>query len=521
MTADDGRRDGRLGRLLLAFGLALGAAALFALAGSPRPRVAGWRPASAPEAAPRGQRAREAAITASRVGSAATPRSGDPAGALELPPREADPDPLLPLPEAAPPLGAADELGASTLPPARGRVVEAGTGRPIAGAWVTWRAVPPELADRVLEDPAFSEVGEGLITDAEGEFELARLPEDLDPAWTLHAVAPGHAPGTAPARLRGEARIELSPAGALRLSVRGLDEHALQVVGPGGRLTSAPGQGEWRLRRLAPGEWTVWVDGAAVGRAAVHAGRDTRLELQAPGRVAVLGRLVGSCPPDTNVRLVFSREGFRRSGELREDGSFSLMLAPGTWQATWEGDRLRLPLGAVEVRPGAPELTLVAPPCLPLELALGPEESFAYLHALDGPGRVYCGRRPGSSALGGLAPAGRYLVTLGNGDAAGVVSLPHPAPLTLQPRPFALELRWRASCLRPGERLFVKYSLSWVGPDSSRSIFTIEVPAEEASQLELRAPGTYLLRVESDLGELRRELTLAGPTTLEVDLGAE
>ena len=68
------------------------------------------------------------------------------------------------------------EAEASTLRPLRGRVVDAFSGRPIAGAWVAWRLPPPRLVDTLL---AQAEPGDPGVSDAEGRFELARLPDDL------------------------------------------------------------------------------------------------------------------------------------------------------------------------------------------------------------------------------------------------------------------------------------------------------------------------------------------------------
>ncbi|HBP16481.1 MAG TPA: hypothetical protein DEA08_01645, partial [Planctomycetes bacterium] len=186
----------RAGALLL--GAALLAALVFALLAP--------GPAEDPRETP--GPAAEASATASRA-----PVRFDPAPKTSLAPEPTAPAgaPAVPrAPERPPP----PEAGASTLRPVRGRVIDAATRQPIAGAWVAWRLPPPRLVEQLLPR---AEAGDPGISDAEGRFRLERLPDDLALHSSVHAVAPGYAYLVHPAPLAGELELALTPAATLEL----------------------------------------------------------------------------------------------------------------------------------------------------------------------------------------------------------------------------------------------------------------------------------------------------------------
>lgn len=437
------------------------------------------------------------------------------------------------------------DLDRAPLRGVTGRVVEAGTGRPIAGAWITWRVPPPELVDQVLADRSLLAAGGGMVSDAAGRFSVDRLPDDEAAAWELHAVAAGHAPGTARAGLAGELEIALVPCGALEVRLRGplhpVAELALE--GPGPRI-AAPARSDdllaWRLERLAPGEWTARLDGAELGRARVVAGQLVRLELDPPARVSVRGVVADLSPEElSGAALAFSRPGSRVVVAIDPSGDFAGELPPGRWDVGLIGPTVELPLAAaIEVRPGLAPLRLSPPPREILDLLLrgakevSPGDELA-LVALDGPAALAVltlevGPDQGGTPVlraRGQALRGRHALLL-DGTLAGELTLPATVPVSLQLAPFTVEVRWRVpSALGEAERLRGRLALlpAELPPAIAERLLAAARPfrvgpRSAPAELTVYSPGRYRLAGESDLGPFAREVVLDRPASLLLEL---
>lgn len=439
--------------------------------------------------------------------------------------------------------------GPVALGPARGVVVERGSGRPIPGAWITWRAPPPGLVDSVFASPSLLAAGQGLISDAQGEFELARLADDEAPAWEVHAVAPGYAPGRARAGLGGQVRVELTPAGGLEVRLRtplpvGSE---LALRGPDGARWTAPEAGDlraWVLTRLGAGRWEVWIDGALTGEARVEAGRQAWVEVTPPPQEALAGAVVGLEPEELEgARLELRRSGARRSVALDREGRFADRAPRGRWAAWVIGPLVELPLGPggdpgepLTVGEAGPALRLTPPARDAVQVELDDPQAaegdeLALIALADGPARGAVGvvrLRRGARGLTGQARAvrGPQAVLVG-GAFVGEVTLPQAGPLALGSRPVTLAVRWRwPEGLGAEERMRGRAALlPRALPETVATRLEAELavpfqagPATPTLELGASCPGDYVLRGQSDLGPFQREVRLPLAEELVVDL---
>lgn len=473
----------------------------------------------------------------------------------------------------APPPVADPRGDRSSLRGVRGRVVDATTRAPIADAWVTWRAVPPEQARAVLASLGSERSGgeEGLVTDRDGRFDVPRLADDAEPREALHAVATGYAPGWVVPGLADEVEVALWPAAALEVAVRGrLHEGArVAVIGPGGVGWTAPARlredAPWHLPQLAPGRWLVTLDGApAAGPVDLVAGGRTRVELSPPPLVRVEGILRDYTTPTLCALLLVARDvagpplvptwpgeeppleldlmqlrdelGGAVVLDLDHDGRFRGDAPAGRYRVLLVDECERW-LGEVEVRAGA----------APLELSI-PGEQVEVRVALDRPPpapprrlgvvrvdrdplallslEVVPGDDPARLVARGTAEPGRYLVFLDTWLLGEVTLGALPAELSVA-SPVEVTLRWvLPGGLRPGEALRVRAALvpeALTSPATRRrftrdTAWSFLVPADDPRQPLLIPPGRHRLTGRSDLGPFDVPFEVTGPGEVPIRL---
>lgn len=503
-------------------------------------------PPSEPAQAPR--RATSPAPRASRAAV-----SLEPATAAPLAP----PAPARPASAASPAEGPRPrEPGAATLRPVRGRVVDAATGQPIAGAWVTWRLPPPALVEQLLPR---AQAGDPGISDAEGRFTLERLPDDFAAHARVHAVAPGYAYRVEAAPLAEELELALTPAATLELVLDpppppGAETPPVQVrlepfadeLAP---LTRAlPPWGDqlerYWLRHLPAGRYRLRVDPQVSGQRAhelsLAPGEVRRLRIQRAPRVEASGVLLGPEGALSEAELVFV--------DLDTATSYRLQTSPS---GTFRGE---LPLARYRARfvdglseralPGehAPgrdlrlELGERGPPCeLRLTRGGSPLRSDQLgLVRLDlAWGGDLIALAPAASQPGVFqaeAPAGDYALFEGPCFLAEV-TLPPPTgspPLELPRGSVELTLllpaALRADEVVRGEVALLPVELHSTRRDLAERFFAAAAlpfrlsPTRRTLRLPLGEEGVYRLRGESDLGPFRGTYELAPGGRLELDL---
>lgn len=480
-----------------------------------------------------------------------------PAPAL-LDPAAPPPDLAGALAQPAPPRPSPSAAGASTLRPVRGRVIDAATRQPIAGAWVAWRLPPPELVEQLLPR---AEAGDPGISDAEGRFALERLPDDLALHSSVHAVAPGYAYLVHPAPLAAELELALTPAATLELVLDpppapGAEAPPVRVrleplASPTPlpllrRLTRAlPPWGEqperYWLRHLPAGRYRLHVDpqvaGERVHELSLTAGQVSRVRIQRAPRVEARGVLSGPEGPLADAELLLIDLETATSYPLRTGpaGTFArelplaryrVRLLDGRSERALPGEHtpgpglqlelpergddhsLRLTRGGEPLR--SDQLGLVR-----LDLALG--------DLIDLPP----GAEPGSYLT--RAPAGRYALFEGACYLAELElpRLPGAAALDLPLGALEVALRLPTE-LRPDEAIRGTLALlpslvHGARPDlAERFLEAAALPlrltrSERSLRVPLAAAGSYRLLGQSDLGPLRatHELEPGGRIELE------
>ncbi|MCO5168672.1 MAG: hypothetical protein M9894_20210 [Planctomycetes bacterium] len=466
------------------------------------------------------------------VGGADGERPGDPAQAPGAERREVDPPPA--------------------IRGVRGLVREAATGRPIAGAWVTWRYPHPRACEAVFASGSLLVEGTGeMVTDAEGRFDVQRLPDDLGVASTLFAVAPGFGVAALRPGLREDVVFDLERGGTLEVRLRGPERLGHQQSRPGTtwgtgpvsieraddpagavNLGEFPGQHDdrwvYRAPNLARGDYRVRVLGRDVGVSTIEPGATWIVEATHPADVEVTGTLAGREDDDAEVILraldgvaihSLGVDGAGRLSGMASEGHFSAAL--------YNANGSERPLGEVEVRAGGPPLRLEAPPAGDqVEVMLrGAREAARVLGlaALEqgeqgdlvalapDPARpdVHVGRaRPGGHAL----LDGPTLLT--------TLTLPARGPLVVDATPFVGVVRFELPrALRPEEvvrgrvalvpevlarlpRLRAEVVANWA--------HTLRLShASPRLEVELVVPGRYLLVGETDLGPFEAWVDLA------------
>ncbi|MGE0709749.1 MAG: carboxypeptidase-like regulatory domain-containing protein [Planctomycetota bacterium] len=455
----------------------------------------------------------------------------------------------------------AEEEEPSGLRDVTGRVVDAGTGLPIAGAWVAWRPPPPELVDAILRDPELARDPvlrrTRVITDAEGGFRIARLPGDAEVTHILHAVALDHAYGRAAARLEA-VTIALEAGGELEVLVapgppRPRDEPPrLRVergrIERGGEALELPPWGleraSYRLSHLRAGDYRLRMDGGPWVAARVEAGRTTRIALPRPVLLEVSGTLTegGRALGDAALVAVGAEDPERRWALSTDaDGRLQGWLPAGRYGVAWlDGQSERCVPGAFVLGAGAApwELDLAeAPPILELELrrrgAIEPrawglvslEPGGSLIHLVPSQGSAEgCWRAACPPGVYGLWEDTTWW---------GVVEVPatpgaRAERLERSVEPARVTLRWSLPPELEGREL-VRGTLSllpreqWARTDlgarfaaagrsfrAGRAAPTLEVP--------LGAPGIYRLLLSTELGRVRREVELRPGTELVLPL---
>lgn len=514
----------RLLPLALGFGAAL--AGLWFLG-----RSAGPPPPSQPAPAESRPAPRRAALAA----------EPEPAG--ELPERAPTPatPPLSPASEEQPPPPSRPNEGAAKLRPVRGRVIDAATRQPIAGAWVTWRPPSAALVARLLPQ---AEVGDPGISDAQGYFVLERLPTDLALADTVYAVAPGYGLVARRAVLTPELTLALPAACELEVVLDPPPPPASGGAGPPARVVLEPAghdpslrallarlepwgseRHRYRIGHLRPGRYRLRVDPEVAGQRVypleLRAGATTQVRVARAPRGSLAGTFLRLPAPDPDGiaagLVAVDRETLTRyEVPLASEGSFQIELPQARYALVLlEGRSERLLPGTFE--PGG-DLQLEPPARRPeheLDLRQGQaplrsqelglvrlDEALGDLVALSPselPGR-YSAR----------AAPGRYALFLGTRWIAEL-ELPRsePRPLSVPATPLRLALALPPE-LAPEEEVRGRLSLLPEvllerRPDLAARFREAALPFQVgAGRAELRAtlglPGRYRVVVESDLG---------------------
>lgn len=440
----------------------------------------------------------------------------------------------------------------------RGLVREAATGRPIAGAWVTWRYPHTSACEAVFASGSLLDEGAGeMVTDAKGRFDVQRLPDDLGIASTLFAVAPGFGVAALRPSLREEVVFDLERGGTVEVRLRG-PEGWLPIPGRTAHSTwrdqdhgevtvesvrepargcnagaadyASGGHEGWvyRVRHLAPDDYRVRVVGRDVGIARVAAGATVVLEATLPTWVEVAGTLIGHTDADAKVVLTRDGGGIEALLDVTEEGEVRGRAHEGHYAATLRdpaGSERRL--GQIEVRAGGPPLRLEAPsPGEQVEVMLrGAREAarvlglVAFEPGSEGelvalapdPARpdVHVGRaRPGAYGLFD----GPTLLT--------AVTLPARRLVVVDATPFTAVVRFELPrALRPDEVVrgrvaLVPELLGWVRWLRAELVanwsHTLRLShASPRLEVELVVPGRYLLVGETDLGPFEAWVDLA------------
>ncbi|MBL4848915.1 MAG: carboxypeptidase regulatory-like domain-containing protein [Planctomycetes bacterium] len=437
-----------------------------------------------------------------------------------------------------------------------GRVVDAATGRPIRGAWVAWRPPPPHLIAQILPT---AQQGDPGISDAQGRFVLERLPDDLQVADTLYAVAPGY--GYA-ARRAGLSEVVLALPGSTSLEIvldpppEGNEDPPVQIAidplskDPLAHATTAalPPWGQerdrYRLQHLPPGRYRVRVDpqvaGSRVHEVHLVAGASAQLRVSRAPRAELAGTVIGPRGVSATELAWIDLETFTRYEVAADERGFFRIVLPKARYALMllDGRSERSVPG--EFSPGR-ELSLDLPSAGdPVELRIREQGRPVVAGDL---GLVRLDRRfgdlvalearagdPGTYAA--LAPPGRYALF------AGVsllleLTLPQPtgAPaIEIQRGLVELELVLPTQ-LRPGEIVrgtlaLVPASLKKKRPDlylrfaAAGQPFQVS-PGSTRVRCPLSQAGLYLLSGKTDLGPLEGALELAPGQRIKLSLGGE
>lgn len=431
----------------------------------------------------------------------------------------------------------------------RGLVREAASGRPIAGAWVTWRYPHPQICEEVFASGSLREAGAGeMVTDAEGRFDLQRLPDDEGVASTLFAVARGFGVAALRPGLREEVVFDLERGGTLEVHLRGPERLGHEQSRPATtwgtgpvsiepadepagafNLGEFPGQrdGRWiyRAPNLARGDYRVRVLGRDVGVTTIEPGATRIVEATHPADLVVTGTLAGREDDDAEVILRALDWLALHSLEVDGAGGLSGTASEGRFAAAlYNAAGSEWPLGEVEVRAGGPPLRLEAPPRGdPVEVMLrGAREAVRTLGlvALDQGDLVALTPDPARPDVNvGRARPGRHAL-LDGPTLLGLLTLPAGGLLVVDATPFTAAVRFELPrALRPNEvvrgraalvpevlagrpRLRAEIVESW-----ARTLrLSHDAPRLE---VELVVPGRYLLVGETDLGPFEAWVDLA------------
>lgn len=449
---------------------------------------------------------------------------------------------------------------AATLRPVRGRVVDAATRQPIAGAWVTWRPPPVELVERLLPE---AEVGDPGISDVQGYFVLERLPSDLALAHTVYALARGYGFASQRADASGEVVLALPAACGLELV---LDPppppSSSEREGPPVQVTLEPvpatpalrrltaGLAPWgaereryRLGHLPPGRYRVRVDpqvaGQRVHEVELRPGTTTRLRITRAPRAELGGAFVQlpEAGPEGRALIAVDTETLTR---------YELRLGPqGTFEAELPQARYALVLqdGLSERSiPGRfePQRDLqLEPPSRGDEVELQLQEGSSPLVSselglvrLDQPfGDLIALAPRGSAGLHvGRAPPGRYALFLGL-TLVAELSLPRPPGsglLRVERSELWFEFPLPAG-LGPEEEVrgtlsLVPMLLEEQRPDLAPRFASAGVPFVVTSErplirVALGLPGRYRAAGVSDLGPCQGTHELAAGARPRLELG--
>lgn len=455
---------------------------------------------------------------------------------------------------------------APTIRGVRGLVREARTGLPIAHAWLTWQ--PPGIgADEWLDRLGPEDVATGMVTGADGRFDVDRLPDDEQVSSTLYAVASGYAAIGLRPGLREEVVFDLVPMGSLEVRITGLTPLDPTWDRPGsvspGRVPPAvtiepvpedptrpaaaalvdPRSVVARAARLAPGRWRVSFRGAAPQVVEVSAGGTAVVELTLAPAEEITGTVAGC---SSGVLLLAEADGGGAPHRFAlTEGSFRGRLRAGRYRATLEldedGDGSReterkVP-DVVEVRPGESRLLVQAPARgdqvqVALTRAGLPYRSAGLgLVALDeaNQGSLIAlfpdAERPGLHR--GEAPAGRYALFEEGRLLASDLPIPTAGVVVASDRA-AVQVRFLVpSTLRSHESLRGVVALvpQLLQGDAARRFRWAETARFGLTRdaavvtLQIVAPGRYLLTGETDLGPFEAWVDLAPGVEVTVPLG--
>ncbi|MCO5168671.1 MAG: hypothetical protein M9894_20205 [Planctomycetes bacterium] len=444
----------------------------------------------------------------------------------------------------------------------RGLVREAATGRPIAGALVTWRYPSPierlvvfgaEGVSAATTDAitSVSAATTDAITDAAGRFDLPRLPEATELSMTLFAAAPGFAAAALRPGLREEVVFDLERGGTLEVHViggplryvpwaHGSGPVLVQpMADPGCSFHLALAGGSSDDRRVysasdLAGDLRVWVHRREVGVVMVEPGGVRLLEVELPRMVEVTGTLDGREDDEVSVwlravdgeltHLLMVDEAGHLHGSASEGRFVALLIdALGSERS----------LGVVDLRADGPPLRLEAPRGDRVEVYSRGQVGDGRLDlvALDqGPHGdvVTLAPEPGRDVHVGRARPGRHAL-LDGGLLLGVLSLPAEGPLVVDATvgaaivQFELPRDLRHDEVVRGRARLVPEVLA--GLPRLRAERSEEWPASltlshgrARHAFLLVAPGRYLLEAETDLGPVNAWLDLAPGVVRVVEL---
>lgn len=223
-----------------------------------------------------------------------------------------------------------------------GRVVDALSGAPIPGAWLSWRRPTPSLAERFLDGKPRSDPALRMITDAEGRFQLERLPDEEEPSGRLSVIALGYATRSVTVGLRRELKLALRPTGRLELKLSsGRPPSPLRIL----PLDGKPGAKRF-LKGYVPEFIGAHLSLGALppGRYRVQVGAQEKLALVTPGRRSELAFVMPTALRQEGIfsglegergSLIFRQQGASAGtfpeAKLDPDGRFSLRLRPGVY----------------------------------------------------------------------------------------------------------------------------------------------------------------------------------------------
>lgn len=219
----------------------------------------------------------------------------------------------------------------------KGLVRDAQTKQPIAKAWIAWRLPPPALVDRILESAQFRDPRFKMISDAQGRFQVDRLPDDQPTSHALFAVARGYAYAVhREVGLQEEVVFDLQRSGTLIVDLEGPADPRPRLrlrtnIAHGQHLLDAlPTWGgnptQFTLTHLRPGSYAVHLDTILRARKlTINAGATTHLKLDRPELRRVTGTLRGVQQPTT---ITFRDGSGEQQGSVTTDrlGGFRLNI---------------------------------------------------------------------------------------------------------------------------------------------------------------------------------------------------